>query len=241
MSTARCVAGVNVRGFLQTMDVVAGVERPERKQLGHVAAAGAAQQRNRRRVAVPLRGVRLDPAETVTHVLHGARVGRLGVPKNTSMATTRTAPGREPLVHQLVGGAVLAIPGAAVHIDQHGKRAWPLRLANPSFQGPNRVASILVARVYSAPAPGCTSLSFAVMRGLGATTVVLALKHPSTWRAASFVRPGPPRVRKAAAGLLSLGRSTASACPEVLGKPTPDLLQSGAAVQGTCCDTSVIR
>ncbi len=117
--------------------VVARIARAHRQQLRDVAAARAAEDAEVRRVAFPFARFRLQPAHAVARVLHRARIRRFGRVAHVDRDDEHAA-FRHRLVHRHVGEAVLVVPRAAVHVEEHRERSRALRLVDARHQRARR-------------------------------------------------------------------------------------------------------
>ena len=127
--------GVDVRRAGKRNCVVARIARTHRQKLGDVAAARGAVDADLRGVAVPGRGIRLQPAHGVVGVLHAGRIGRLGRERHVD-GDDQQAARRQRAIHRLFGEAVLSVPRAAVQIENGRERSRPFRLVDPGHQHP---------------------------------------------------------------------------------------------------------
>src|SRR5207249_4391307 len=71
-----------------------------------------------------------------------ARIRRFGGPEHVDGDDQDAALG-QPLVHQLVGGAVLPVPGAPMNVDQHRKGPVALWLVDARQERADRIAAVL--------------------------------------------------------------------------------------------------
>ena len=126
---------VDVRRLGQRNRVVARIARAHRQQLGDVAAAGAAVDADLRRVAVPRRRFRFQPAHAVVGVLHARRIRRFRRQRHVDGDDQHAARGQRA-IHRLFGVAILGVPRAAVQIEHGGERSRAVRLIDARHQHP---------------------------------------------------------------------------------------------------------
>lgn len=126
-------ARVDLRVSFQRQRVVARVLRPHAEQHGHVAAAGAAEQAQCGRIAVPAGRLHLQPANAVARVLHRGRVRRFAAQAKVDGHREQPA-ARHGLGHRRIGHAILERPGPAVQVQQYRKRPVADRLVNSGEQ-----------------------------------------------------------------------------------------------------------
>ena len=127
--------GVDVRRGGKRNGIVARIARTHRQELRDVTAARGCVDADLRAVAVPGRGIHLEPAHGVVGVLHAGRIGRFGRDRHVDGDDQQAARGQRA-IHRLFGQAVFSVPGAAVQIENGRERSRPLRLVDPRHQHP---------------------------------------------------------------------------------------------------------
>ena len=125
--------GVDLGRLRKRNRVVAFVVRTHREQLRHVAAAGACVDPELRRVAVPGRGLPLEPAHAVVGVLHGGGIRRFRRVRHIDRDHQQPAL-RQRAIHRFFRRAVLGIPRAAVQIQDRGKWSRAVRTIDTRLQ-----------------------------------------------------------------------------------------------------------
>jgi hypothetical protein len=100
-----------------------------------MAAARRAVDAEFRGLAVPGRGIRLEPAHGVVGVLNTGRIGRFRRERHVDRDHQQTARG-ESAVHRLFGETLLAVPRAAMEIENGRERPLSFRLVDPRHQHP---------------------------------------------------------------------------------------------------------
>jgi hypothetical protein len=100
-----------------------------------MAAARRAVDAEFRGLAVPGRGIRLEPAHGVVGVLNAGRIGRFRRERHVDRDDQQAARG-ESAVHRLFGETVLAVPRAAMEIENGRERPLSFRLVDPRHQHP---------------------------------------------------------------------------------------------------------
>ncbi len=101
-----------------------------------MAAARTAVDADLRRVAVPRRRFRFEPADRIVGILHARRIRRFRGERQVDGDDQHAAFGYR-VIHRFFSLAVFCVPRAAVKIENGWKRSCPCRLIDAGHQLPS--------------------------------------------------------------------------------------------------------